>query len=777
MKTTLVRAPDPYGRANAGTDVGYLGSDGTFYTVSEWIGGPKDPIGSVDRDNQVLGGWPPRQVGFLSNDGLVNYGSTYDRAVEARVVGSELLSLDGEVLLVAEGNDPARALAATWLLVHRAQSGKSSPGVLPALATAAAAIGVAVTAAAARDRPTAQAVPSVSRATTAPPKPRACTELRRLRLLVERQNRYAIGEAPLPYLLTHLRKRALFKFNPETLVEVKDIGLGHEWGVGIVVAVSNDPEYGRATKLYPSILVEYWDGSQSWRAGVSMLPISDERYSALYARDPRRVRPLPDFSVGRARVNGKEPSPIIGFRLTDASAVLMAGRVAGLAPMPVLGHTRAEIDALIAKLPRGGEGRRVLVIVSATGKLLKYAVARLSEALRAGVDIAQVAICTFQSDFDEIGLAPVEEVRTPLGPPKVLDWSEGRKGRKLPAPSMIDLNDPARLPKLPGDLTPPTERVYDAWVHLVTGESRDRLVALIRGNKDVAAEIASKMHSVSHVILDGYDEAPSTPAPHPDNDVTDIQSHTAATVRAAAKLTEEQPMDAPNSDEYWTTAAADARARKYDLGGIEVFRPAAAQEAFELIPGWTTDPQLLPDSLRGALSIDRVDLFAQAAQCRSGQAQWTDLLRGVYAWGWARTQYGPARLRRVLDSTDPIDIEARLTKAISTLTTNGAIASYWELNNHSASNIKHFGPSFFTKFLYFAGTTAEGAAPLILDRVVARNLNRIMDPVGTLRSTGWTTREYALYLAAMAELTAQLRIARPGEKWTPDAVELALYST
>lgn len=236
-------------------------------------------------------------------------------------------------------------------------------------------------------------------------------------------------------------------------------------------------------------------------------------------------------------------------------------------------------------------------------------------------------------------------------------------------------------------------------------------------------------------------------------------------------------MDEALLNEYWIEATQEAQARSYDLERIGSFKPATDQIAFKLVPAWKADPQLLPTSLRGTDTITRGDLFSLAAKCRSGNTQWTELLKGVFVWGWAQTSLGPGRLRRVLENTHPKEIENRLSGAITTLDTRGPIAAYWGLNNYSTYKIKNLGPSFFTKFLYFADSKEKDVPALILDRVAASNLNDITTPRGTLQSTGWTTKDYAFYLAVLTQLTARLRTARPEEDWTPDSVELALFTS
>jgi len=83
--------------------------------------------------------------------------------------------------------------------------------------------------------------------------------------------------------------------------------------------------------------------------------------------------------------------------------------------------------------------------------------------------------------------------------------------------------------------------------------------------------------------------------------------------------------------------------------------------------------------------------------------------------------------------------------------------------------IRHLGPSFGTKFLYFAGydRVADGPQPLILDQYVTLALNRLCGLSWPI--TGWSTSQYADYLA---------RAHRWATMWrtSPDVIERVLFS-
>ncbi|MGV9565014.1 8-oxoguanine DNA glycosylase OGG fold protein [Streptomyces sp. NPDC003480] len=96
-----------------------------------------------------------------------------------------------------------------------------------------------------------------------------------------------------------------------------------------------------------------------------------------------------------------------------------------------------------------------------------------------------------------------------------------------------------------------------------------------------------------------------------------------------------------------------------------------------------------------------------------------EALVATYVWGKGKSGSpagsGPTTLHKILAAEDLLD-EA-LDDAVTVLSRHGAVASYEGLRGR----IPGFGPSFFTKFLYFAGKTvkpANGPEPLILDRVL-----------------------------------------------------------
>nr|WP_199443592.1 hypothetical protein [Umezawaea beigongshangensis] len=96
----------------------------------------------------------------------------------------------------------------------------------------------------------------------------------------------------------------------------------------------------------------------------------------------------------------------------------------------------------------------------------------------------------------------------------------------------------------------------------------------------------------------------------------------------------------------------------------------------------------------------------------------------------------------------------------------GAYATLWP-DNRSA--IRFLGPSFFTKFLYFAGGGAPGHPCLILDRVVATALRddcgwTSLNPAGS-----WTAQTYQRYCDLLTRWTGE-------HHCVPDELELRLFT-
>ncbi|MFC9932303.1 hypothetical protein [Streptomyces sp. NPDC127190] len=168
-----------------------------------------------------------------------------------------------------------------------------------------------------------------------------------------------------------------------------------------------------------------------------------------------------------------------------------------------------------------------------------------------------------------------------------------------------------------------------------------------------------------------------------------------------------------------------------------------------------------------------------------------EALVATYVWGKGKSGSpggsGPASLRKILAFEG---LDTALARAVATLSERSAEAAYAGLQGL----VPGFGPSFYTKFLYFAGKTvapATGPQPLILDRVLARRLRSLAqavgretghDPDGSIaswvwRDRNWSPHRYAVYLSFMQ--AAASHAAATGN-WpsntSPDLLEYALFN-
>lgn len=169
-----------------------------------------------------------------------------------------------------------------------------------------------------------------------------------------------------------------------------------------------------------------------------------------------------------------------------------------------------------------------------------------------------------------------------------------------------------------------------------------------------------------------------------------------------------------------------------------------------------------------------------------------EALVATYVWGTgkrgSRGGSGPATLPKILDV---VDLDTMLADAVTTLRKQGAEAAYAGLQGR----IYGFGPSFYTKLLYFAGKTVpspSGPQPLILDRVLARRLRSLAqavgretghDPDGSIarwvwRDRNWSPHRYAVYLSFVQAAVGQAAATGTWPSDTsPDLLEYALFST
>ncbi|MGW7052656.1 8-oxoguanine DNA glycosylase OGG fold protein [Streptomyces sp. NPDC054887] len=142
---------------------------------------------------------------------------------------------------------------------------------------------------------------------------------------------------------------------------------------------------------------------------------------------------------------------------------------------------------------------------------------------------------------------------------------------------------------------------------------------------------------------------------------------------------------------------------------------------------------LAAPSHSGDAEVGRAEVTSMVADALRRE-DFREALVATYVWGKGKRGTprgsGPVTLKAIL-AVDGAD-EA-LAAAVTALRDHGSRAAYAALHHRVAG----FGPSFFTKFLYFVGKSvppARGPGPLILDRVLSCRLRSLATEVG--RQTG-----------------------------------------
>jgi hypothetical protein len=444
--STYVRTPDVSGRANTGHIVGYLDYRGGFQATDRSYGAG-EPKGTIDHDNVIHGvGVARKQVGYLTDRGEVYLGHEYSnsKTLAATVSGRSLLNTQGDVLLLADGPEPSRALAAAWLLMHSDQDRTAHP-VLTALSVAAAAY--------AAGQPTAppaltEPLPSLfdPPRTTAARRPR-CHERDELDTVLRRQNEFAIGREPQEYLPRHVKSQFFFKWKIGDLV---DVTTPLSWrGVGKIIAVSSEFEYGLGTKLYPRVLVEYWDGSQEWHNGISLTKLRKAEYEAAVSRDPRRSRRRPDFDDPPPPPRYPSPENIIGFAFTSPFAAFAAASFSGGKAVTINATTDEGLTQGLATLPRGGAGDRVTPIVGALDAPgFMTAMSGIVGAISDGVDVCRVILLHPDPLLlrEQIGINVLDYPLDQLSPPTIEHLSPAGWARRTEGWVKFKAPDLAAMP-------------------------------------------------------------------------------------------------------------------------------------------------------------------------------------------------------------------------------------------------------------------------------------------------------------------------------------------
>lgn len=171
----------------------------------------------------------------------------------------------------------------------------------------------------------------------------------------------------------------------------------------------------------------------------------------------------------------------------------------------------------------------------------------------------------------------------------------------------------------------------------------------------------------------------------------------------------------------------------------------------------------LPAEDRGYHRITRGDLLSAATDHGLPQA----LLAG-YVWGTGASAFLVGRRARVFRDSDHPRISDGLAAVAERLRAGNTADAYRSMLRGGAQNLKHCGPSFFTKFLYAADARDQhpGRA-LILDQFVAVALKDI-DRWDISRTGPWDTATYERWLDHAHKIA-------DAENVRPDAIELAYF--
>lgn len=194
-------------------------------------------------------------------------------------------------------------------------------------------------------------------------------------------------------------------------------------------------------------------------------------------------------------------------------------------------------------------------------------------------------------------------------------------------------------------------------------------------------------------------------------------------------------------------------------------------QAFRFFPAHWRDrwpPTLrMPARLRTeerSVLVSRQDVFTRARSVET-EDDAVDMYVLMCSWGAGNKAQRVARCAKPLSQPDP---GASLLRTYDFVRENDAADAYLRMARGGEFWLKGFGPSFFTKWLYFSAyetrDASRGSAPLILDERVARGL-------GWSRLAGWSPAEYQVYLHAAQAI-------RDG--WAPGTdlhcIEHALFS-
>ncbi|MDO2981400.1 hypothetical protein ABFW14_23085 [Mycolicibacterium fortuitum] len=180
--------------------------------------------------------------------------------------------------------------------------------------------------------------------------------------------------------------------------------------------------------------------------------------------------------------------------------------------------------------------------------------------------------------------------------------------------------------------------------------------------------------------------------------------------------------------------------------------------------GWGDFLSQLPARERGYHAITRADLLAAPSSHGFPQA----LLAG-YVWGTGSSAFLVGRRARVFRDNDVQRIGDSLRAVADALRSGDTVEAYTSMLRGHPHNLKHLGPSFFTKFLYAADARdGQPGGALILDQFVAVALKEV-DGWGISRNGPWDPSTYSKWIDYAHKIAT-------AEGVRADAVEMAYFN-
>ncbi|WP_347876819.1 8-oxoguanine DNA glycosylase OGG fold protein [Rhodococcoides fascians] len=174
----------------------------------------------------------------------------------------------------------------------------------------------------------------------------------------------------------------------------------------------------------------------------------------------------------------------------------------------------------------------------------------------------------------------------------------------------------------------------------------------------------------------------------------------------------------------------------------------------------------LPPSVDGRLK--RSDIFHLASRCTDDPEVARAVLWASLAWGeGTRAFRNPGRVRSFLMDRDR---NSDLLVQAADISLSDPEAAYQALFRQ----IKHLGPAFFTKFLYFAGGGNASHPCLILDARVAAALKYHSGWDSLDARAGWPADTYGRYCELLARWAGE--VDQRGIPISADQLEFRLFS-